>query len=124
MENEIINLPASTGTALTLIASGVIVPAVTALLTHKGLPSWVKRLIPIGLSAAAAVFIVILQGGGDLADKLTTWLLIGATLVGIAQMVYSAMPKAWKSLESLTDRAVSPQADSPSPRASLEDPPE
>lgn len=124
MENEIINLPASTGTALTLIASGVIVPAVTALLSHKGLPSWAKRLIPIGLSAAAAVLIVILQGGGDLADKLTTWLLIGATLVGIAQMVYSAMPRAWKRLETATDRAVTPQDDSPSPRPSLEDPPE
>src|SRR5690625_2538114 len=85
MENELITLPASTGTALTLIATGVIVPAVTALFKYEGMPKWLKRVIPIGLAALAAILIVVLQGGGDLAEKLTTWLLVAATVVGIAQ---------------------------------------
>lgn len=106
MENEIINLPASTGTALALIASGVIVPAVTSLMKYPEMPKWLKRVIPIVLAALAAVLIVILQGGGDLADKLTTWILVAATVVGIAQTVYSLMPSAWKKLEGATSRAV------------------
>lgn len=111
MENEIINLPASTGTALALIASGVIVPAFTSLFKYEGMPKWLKRVIPIVLAALAAVLIVILQGGGDLADKLTTWILVAATVVGIAQTVYSLMPSAWKRLEVATQKAT----DAPEP---------
>lgn len=108
MENELITLPASTGTALTLIATGVIVPAVTALFKYEGMPKWLKRVIPIGLAALAAILIVVLQGGGDLAEKLTTWLVVAATVVGIAQTVYSAMPAAWKRLETASQRATRP----------------
>lgn len=108
MENELIALPAETGTALTLIATGVIVPAFTALFKYEGMPKWLKRVIPIALSVIAAAIIVVLAGGGSFAEQLTTWLLITATVVGIAQAVYSAMPAAWKRLETATHRATRP----------------
>ena len=108
MENELIALPAETGTALTLIATGVIVPAFTALFKYEGMPKWLKRVIPIALSVIAAAIIVVLAGGGSFAEKLTTWLVVAATVVGIAQTVYSAMPAAWKRLEVATQRATRP----------------
>lgn len=99
---DIIGLPAEVGTALALIASGVIVPAVTSLLAYPGLPKWLKRLLPIGLSAGAAIVIVVLAAGGPFAEQLVTWLLVLATVVGISQGVYAAMPGAWKRLEQST----------------------
>ena len=113
MENELIALPAETGTALTLIATGVIVPAFTALFKYEGMPKWLKRVIPIALSVIAAAIIVVLAGGGGFAEQLTTWLLITATVVGIAQAVYAAMPAAWKRLETATQRATRPQDETP-----------
>lgn len=106
MDTELLGLSGEVGTALALIASGVIVPAVTALLKHEGMPSWAKRVIPIVLSALAAVLIVVLAAGGPFAEQLITWILIAATIVGIAQTVYSVMPGAWRKLEVASSRAT------------------
>ena len=106
MDTELLGLPAEVGTALALIATGVIVPAVTALLKHAGMPTWAKRAIPIALSVAAAVVIVVLGAGGPLAEQLITWILVAATIVGIAQTVYSLMPGAWRKLEEASSRAT------------------
>ena len=125
MDMELLGLPAEVGTALALIASGVIVPAVTSLLASPGIPSKIKRWIPVGLSALAAGVIVLLAAGGPFAEQMITWILVAATVVGIAQSVYALMPATWKGLEAATSRATAPQEDdSPSPRASLEGPPE
>lgn len=106
MDTELLGLPAEVGTALALIATGVIVPAVTSLLSSQGIPSNIKRLIPIGLAALGAGLIVVLQGGGPLAEQLITWLVVLATVVGIAQALYAVMPSAWKGLERATSRVV------------------
>lgn len=106
MDMELLGLPAEVGTALALIATGVIVPAVTALLKHRGMPAWAKRAIPIGLSVLAAVVIVVLGAGGPLAEQLITWILVAATIVGIAQTVYSLMPGTWRKLEEVSSRAT------------------
>lgn len=103
---ELLGLNAEVGTALALIASGVIVPAVTALLKHKGMPTWAKRVIPIVLSVLAAVLIVVLAAGGPLAEQMITWILVAATIVGISQTVYAAMPGAWRKLEEASSRAT------------------
>lgn len=100
MDTTLLGLPAEVGTALALIASGVIVPAVTSLLAYPGIPKWLKRFLPIFLSAGAAFVIVLLAGGGPLAEKLITWILVLAVVVGIAQTVYALMPEAWKKLEA------------------------
>lgn len=106
MDTELLGLPAEAGTALALIATGVIVPAVTAMLSSEKVPSKYKRLIPIGLAAAGAAVIVILQGGGPLAEQLLSWIVVAGVVVGMAQTLYAAMPRAWKGLESLTSRLV------------------
>ena len=106
MDTELLGLPAEVGTALALIASGVIVPAVTAILKNEGTPSWAKRVIPIVLSALAAVLIVVLAAGGSFAEQAMTWILVAATVVGIAQTVYALMPGAWKGLEEATSKVV------------------
>lgn len=103
MDLELLGLDAEVGTALALIASGVIVPAVTALMAFDGFPKWAKRALPVALSAAAAVVIVVLAAGGPFAEQLITWLLVAATVVGISQSVYAVMPGAWKALERTTD---------------------
>src|SRR5699024_10611227 len=103
MDTELLGLPAEVGTALALIASGVIVPAVTSLLASPGIPSKIKRWIPVGLSALAAVVIVVLAAGGPFAEQLITWILVAATVVGISQSVYAVMPETWKRLESATN---------------------
>ena len=106
MDMELLGLPAEVGTALALIATGVIVPAVTALLKHAGMPIWAKRALPIALSVIAAVVIVVLGAGGPLAEQLITWILVAATIVGIAQTVYSLMPGTWRKLEEVSSRAT------------------
>lgn len=100
--DEILGLDANVQTALTLIVTGIIVPAVTSLLKQPNLPKWARRAIPIGLSALGALIIVLLQAGGPFAEQLITWLLILATIVGIAQALYSLMPSVWTKLEAST----------------------
>lgn len=110
MDNTLLGLPATTGTALALIATGVIVPAVTSLISYEGIPTKVKRFLPVFLAAAGAGIIVGLQSGGEFAERMTTWLVVLATVVGIAQAIYAAMPSAWKALERATDPSKSPPA--------------
>lgn len=111
--NDLLGLDADLTTALTVIVVGVLVPALTAILKHPGLGKTARRLIPIGLSAVGAVVIVIFQAGGPLAEKATTWVLLLATLVGIAQALYAVMPKAWTSLEAATSPKPLPSAAEP-----------
>ena len=99
---EILGLDANVQTALTIIVVGIIVPGVTALINNPKVPKQLRRLTPIILSAAGAVIIVVLQAGGPFAEQLITILLVLATLVGIAQALYSAMPSVWKRLEDAT----------------------
>ena len=42
------------------------------------------------------------RAGGPFAEQAATYVVLLATLVGIAQGLYAAMPKAWKSLEAST----------------------
>lgn len=100
--NDLIGLDADTTTALTVITTGVLIPVVTSLLKQPQLPAWARRAIPIALAAVAAAVIILLQAGGPFAEQLVTWLVLLATLVGIAQGLYAVMPSAWKSLEQAT----------------------
>ena len=110
MDGEIMfGLDANVGTALVVLATGVIVPAVTSLLSSPGTPSAVKRWLPIGLAVAAALLITLLQQGGPLAEQLVKWLLLAASVTGIAQAVFAAMPDKWRKLSAATDRAVQPR---------------
>lgn len=109
MDTELLGLPAEAGTAIALIASGVIVPAVTAVMAYPGIPTKVKRVLPIVLAAAAAGVIVVLQSGGPVAERLIAWLVVAATVVGIAQAVYAVMPGAWKALERASSSVTGPQ---------------
>lgn len=103
MDLELLGLPGEVGTALALIATGVIVPAVTSVMAYDGIPKALKRVLPIVLSAGAAIVIVVLAAGGPFAEQLITWILVAATLVGISQSVYAVMPETWKRLESATN---------------------
>lgn len=102
-------LDANLGTALVVLASGVIVPAVTALLSHPGTNSHVKRWVPIGLAVAAALLITVLQQGGPFAEQLMKWLVLAASVTGVAQTVFALMPEQWRKLSAATDRAVQPR---------------
>lgn len=102
MATELIGLPIEVSTALTIIVTGVLIPVVTALLSTPKIPSKYKRYIPIGLAALAAIVIVFLQAGGPFAEQLITWIVLLATLTGIAQALYALMPAAWKAIESST----------------------
>ncbi|HLR44845.1 MAG TPA: hypothetical protein VK065_06625 [Brevibacterium sp.] len=106
MDMELLGLPAEVGTALALIATGVIVPGMTSLLSSGKIPSNIKRWIPIVLAAAGAGIIVVLQGGGPIAERLLAWIVVAGVVVGMAQTLYAAMPKAWKGLEAATSRVV------------------
>lgn len=112
--NELLALDANVTTALTVIVTGVLIPALTSLLKHPGLSKTWKRIIPMGLAAVAALVIMFLQAGGPFAEQLITWLLLLATLIGIAQSLYAVMPGVWKSLEDNTSppthRADKPRA--------------
>lgn len=100
--DNILGLDANVQTALVVIVTGVIIPLVTALLKRPDLPTKYKRLIPIALAALGALVIVILQAGGPFAEQAITWLLILATLIGIAQALYALMPSVWKEIEDKT----------------------
>ena len=99
MPDELLGLPADTQTALSLIASGVVIPAVTALLARPDIPAKVKRWIPIGLAVIAAVLIVVFRASGAFAEVAMTVITVAAAIVGIAQAVYALMPAQWKALE-------------------------
>ena len=103
--DELLALDANVQTALVVIATGVVVPVITSLLKRPGLSKTVRRAIPVGLSAIGAVVIVVLQAGGPVAEQMMTWLLLLATLVGIAQTIYAAMPSVWHKLEESTPPA-------------------
>lgn len=126
MDLELLGLPGEVGTALALIATGVIVPAVTSVMAYDGIPKALKRVLPIALSALAAVVIVVLAAGGPFAEQLITWILLLATIVGISQSVYAVMPGAWKKLElvsSSSRRSVNVERfDPPEDGSSVEEP--
>lgn len=126
MDLELLGLPGEVGTALALIASGVIVPAVTSVMAYDGIPKALKRALPIVLSAGAAIVIVVLAAGGPFAEQLITWILLLATIVGISQSVYAVMPGAWKKLElvsSSSRRSVNVERfDPPEDGSSVEEP--
>lgn len=90
-----------TQAALEVIASGVVVPAVTAVLTRKDTPAWVKRFLPIGLAVAGAAIVVFLRGGFTV-QAAQDWLLVAAAVVGAAQTIYAAMPEKWRALREAT----------------------
>lgn len=102
MDTDVLGLPADVMTAATVVVTGVLVPAVTAVLKYPGTPKWLKRGLPIGLSALGALLIVLFKAGGEFAEQATTWILLLAALVGIAQVLYSVMPGAWLKLEGAT----------------------
>lgn len=110
--NDILGLEADVTTALIVIVTGVIIPAVTALLSRPNLPSNAKRWIPVGLAFLAAIFIVLLRAGGPFAEQAMTVILLLATLVGLSQGLYALMPDTWKTLEAAT--TPNKQEDTPS----------
>lgn len=103
--DDILGLPADLMTALSVIITGVIIPLVTALLKRPELPVTARRIIPIALAALGAFIIILFQAGGPFAEQAITWLLMLATLVGIAQSLYAAMPSVWKQIEAKTSPA-------------------
>lgn len=113
--NEVLALDANVQTALTIIVTGVLVPAITSLLKYPGIPKWLRRAVPIILSALGAIIIVMLQAGGPFAEQLITWLLMAATIVGIAQVLYSLMPSVWTKLEDSTSPSNTHRADKDTP---------
>lgn len=115
--NDLLGLPADLTTALTVIVTGVLIPAISAVLNQPNLSSTARRLIPIGLAAVGAAVVLVFRAGGPVAEQAATYVVLFATLVGIAQGLYAAMPKAWKSLEAST----SPSTSGPTHRAELGD---
>lgn len=104
--DEIIGLPADVTTALTVIVTVVVIPVVTALVTNPSTPPSVKRWLPVGLAALAAVFIVWVRAGGPFVDQVFTWIVLAATVVGLAQALYAVMPGTWKQLSASTSRGT------------------
>lgn len=107
MSPELAGIDSEVMTALTVVVTGVLIPLVTALINRPTLPKWARRAIPIALSVVAALFLVVLLAGGPLADQIIQWVFMAATLIGIAQAVYSAMPSVWKEVENQTSPAAS-----------------
>ena len=115
--DDLLGLPADLSTALVVIVTGVLIPAISALLNRPGLSKTARRFIPIGLAAVGAAVVLVFRAGGPFAEQLTTYVVLLATLVGIAQGLYAAMPKAWKSLEASTNPAPLPsERDAAEPR--------
>lgn len=102
---DVLGLPADLATALTLITTVVVIPAVTAVLTSPRTPAWARRGLPIALAAVGALGILVIRG--DLAtapESLTAWIMLAATLVGGAQALYALMPAQWRTLAAATSR--------------------
>lgn len=90
-------------TALSTIAVGAIIPAVTAVMTHPGTPARVKRLIPIGLAVVGGLVVMLVTGQlGTIPEWVTRAVLTVAALVGVSQGLYAAMPGTWKRLSEAT----------------------
>lgn len=100
--DDLLGLPADLTTALVVIVTGVLIPAVTAVLNRPTLSTTARRFITIVLAAIAAAIVLMFRAGGPFAEQAATYVVLLATLVGIAQGLYAAMPKAWKSLEAST----------------------
>ena len=100
--DDLLGLPADLTTALVVIVTGVLIPAVTSVLNRPTLSTTARRFIPIVLAAVAAAVVLVFRAGGPFAEQAATYVVLLATLVGIAQGLYAAMPKAWKSLEVST----------------------
>ena len=100
--DDLLGLPADLTTALIVIVTGVLIPAISALLNRPGLSKTARRLIPIGLAAVGAAVVLVFRAGGPFAEQAATYVVLISTLVGIAQSLYAAMPKAWKSLDAPT----------------------
>lgn len=105
--NDLLALDANTSTALTIIATGVIIPAVSAIINRPTFPAAYKRWVVIALAAVGAVLIMLLQADGPFAEQLVTYLVMLATLIGIAQALYAVMPSVWKEVEDKTSPAAS-----------------
>ena len=100
--DDLLGLPADLSTALVVIVTGVLIPAISAVLNRPTLSTTARRFIPIGLAAVGAAVVLLFRAGGPFAEQAATYVVLLATLVGIAQGLYAAMPKAWKSLEAST----------------------
>ena len=100
--DDLLGLPADLSTALVVIVTGVLIPAVSAVLNRPTLSTTARRFIPIGLAAVGAAVVLLFRAGGPFAEQAATYVVLLAPLVGIAQGLYAAMPKAWKSLEAST----------------------
>src|SRR5699024_12200577 len=100
--DDLLGLPADLSTALVVIVTGVLIPAISALLNRPGLSKTARRLIPIGLAAVGAAVVLVFRAGGPFAEQLATSVVLLAPLVGIAQSLHAAMPKASKSVASAT----------------------
>lgn len=102
--DEIIGLPADVTTALVLIVTVVIIPPVTALLSHPKLRSSYKRALVIALAFLASVIIVWFRAGGPFVEQVYTWVLTAAVIIGGAQSIYALMPNTWKQIEASVGR--------------------
>src|SRR5699024_1955377 len=110
MNEEIMfGLDANVGTALVVLATGVIVPAVTALLSSPGTPSAVKRWLPIGLAVAAALLITPPEAGRPAAEALVQGAAAGARRAGHGQAVFRLQAGQVRQPSAATDRAVQPR---------------
>lgn len=109
---DVLGLPADLATALTLITTVVVIPAVTAVLTSPRTPAWARRVLPIALAAVGALGILLLRGDLTAApESLTAWIMLAATLVGGAQALYALMPTSWRALAAATSTSRGRHAD-------------
>lgn len=107
-----LGLPTDLATALTVLAVGVIIPAVTAILTDRRTPVRVRRAIPIILAAVGAFLVLLLRGDLDtLPQSLAAWVTLAAVLVGLAQTLYALMPAQWRALAAATSSTAGRHAD-------------
>ena len=100
--DDLLGLPADLSTALVVIVTGVLIPAISALLNRPSLSKTARRFIPIVLAAVGAAVVLVFRAGGPFAEQLATYVVLLATLVGIAQGLYAAMPSVWKQVEAKT----------------------
>ena len=103
--NDVLGLDADLATALTLIVTVALIPAITALLTHPRTPSAVKRALPIAIAVVAAALVMFLRGDfGTVPEWVVRWIMLAAALTGGAQTLYALLPDAWKGLSASTSR--------------------
>src|SRR5690625_7558133 len=83
--DDLLGLPADLTTALLVVVTGVLIPAISALLNQPELSKTARRFIPIGLAAVGAAIVLVFRAGGPFAEQAATYVVLLATLVGIAQ---------------------------------------